>query len=36
MMFIERNAPTPSRISSQAASHSSLFPFFTWKAMQQP
>ena len=29
MMFIERRAPTPSLISNQAASHSSLFPLFT-------
>ena len=29
MMFMERKAPTPSRISNQAASHSSLLPLFT-------
>ena len=29
MMFMVRKAPTPSRISSQAASHSSLLPCFT-------
>ena len=36
MMFIARKAPTPSRISSQAASNSSPSPRVTWKARQQP
>jgi hypothetical protein len=29
MMFMERKPPTPRRIKSQAASHSSLFPLLT-------
>ena len=36
MMFMVRNAPTPSRMSNLAASHSSFWPCFTRKAMQQP
>ena len=36
MMFIERKPPTPSRISSQVASDSSLLPLWTWNARQQP